>query len=176
MIVGVNHDAKASASNGNEASAIIPAETSVKAVDQTADQAKTEDTSAQESLREKVVENAIGAKGTPYLWGGNDLSVGVDSSGFVQAIYKEVGYGLPRTFELPRTSQAQKESLDEVSLDNLKPGDLIFYGSLEDNKINHVAIYIGEQKVIHAANMREGVIISDYDYRPILGAARVIKD
>ncbi len=107
-------------------------------------------------------------EGTPYLWGGDDLGVGVDSSGFAQAIYKEFGY------DLPRTAREQADVCREVSMDYLRSGDLIFYAGTEDNKVNHVGIYIGEEKIIHAKNARDGVIVEDINYRTPLRAGRVI--
>ena len=121
-------------------------------------------------LRETVVENAIQAEGTPYLWGGNDLSTGVDSSGLTQLIYKKVGY------DLPRTSREQADLCEEVSMNSLQKGDLIFYASSDDNEVNHVGIYIEEDKIIHAKNAREGVVIQDINYRKPLCAGRIIKD
>lgn len=122
------------------------------------------------SLRETVVEYAIQAEGTPYLWGGDDLSIGVDSSGFTQTIYKKIGY------DLPRTSKEQTDTCEEVSMDSLQEGDLIFYTSSVDNEVNHVGIYIGEDKIIHAKNAREGVVIQEINYRKPLRAGRVIAD
>jgi cell wall-associated NlpC family hydrolase len=122
------------------------------------------------SLRETVVEYAIQAEGTPYLWGGDDLSIGVDSSGFTQTIYKKIGY------DLPRTSKEQTDTCEEVSMDCLQEGDLIFYASSGDNEVNHVGIYIGEDKIIHAKNAREGVVIQEINYRKPLRAGRVIAD
>ncbi len=116
------------------------------------------------------MEYALGAQSAKYVWGGNDLSVGVDTGGFVQAIFRKMGY------ELPRTSREQAEEYDKISLEDLKPGDLIFYGRKDEQIINHVAIYIGEKKVIHASNKRDNIKISDYDYRPIISAARVITE
>jgi cell wall-associated NlpC family hydrolase len=123
-----------------------------------------------DSLREAIVQYATQAEGTPYLWGGADLSEGVDSSGFTQAIYQKIGY------DLPRTSREQASSCEEVSMDNLQPGDLIFYADTEDNITNHVGIYIGEDKIIHAKNARDGVTIQDINYRTPFGAGRVISD
>jgi beta-lactamase regulating signal transducer with metallopeptidase domain len=122
------------------------------------------------SLRETVVQYAIQAEGTPYLWGGDELSIGVDSSGFTQAIYKKIGY------DLPRTSKEQADICEEASMDSLQEGDLIFYATSGNNEINHVGIYIGEDKIIHAKNARDGVTIQDINYRTPLSAGRIITD
>lgn len=119
--------------------------------------------------REDVAEFALSCENVSYLWGGNDLSTGVDCSGFVQAVYKEFGY------DLPRVSGEQFKACEEVPLDQLLPGDLIFYAN-SDNSIMHNAIYIGNNQVIHASNMRDGVKISELDYRKPFAAGRIITD
>lgn len=111
-----------------------------------------------QSLREKAVSIALEAKGAPYLWGGNDLKTGTDCSGFVQAVYKELGY------DVPRTSREQYKVCTEVSLEDLLPGDLIFYSDEDTGEINHVAIYIGNGQVIHSKNSRDGVVVCDISY------------
>lgn len=86
---------------------------------------------------------------TPYVWGGNSLTKGVDCSGLVQQVYKQLG------INVPRTTYEQAKSGKIVSLNNLLPGDLIFYntGSSDPNGIgtlSHVAIYIGNGQIIEA--------------------------
>jgi hypothetical protein len=87
-----------------------------------------------------------------------------------RAIYKEFGY------DLPRTSSEQANICEMVSMDDLKPGDLIFYSNSQDEKVNHVGIYIGDDKVIHAKNAKVGVTIQDINYRTPLSAGRIISD
>lgn len=95
---------------------------------------------------------------TPYVWGGNSLSGGVDCSGLVQQIYKNLG------ISLPRTSYEQAKSGTAVSLGSLQPGDLVFYntGGKDPNGIgvvSHVSIYIGNGQVISALNTNSGIKI-----------------
>lgn len=136
--------------------------TAVEATD-----SKAKNVSDLDSLRAIVVDNAKQAEDTPYLWGGNDLAEGVDSSGFVQAIYEKSGYALPRT------SREMLKDCEEVAIDSLLPGDIIFYAG-SDDMVNHVGIYIGDDKIIHAANARVGVVIRDMNYRTPHSAGRVI--
>lgn len=110
------------------------------------------------SLGEQAVAIALEAKDTPYIWGGNDLNTGADSSGFVQAVYKKLGY------ELPRTSKEQYKACSEVSLDSLLPGDLVFYSTDGTDEITHVALYVGNGQIIHSKNLRDGVVICDIAY------------
>lgn len=97
----------------------------------------------------KAVSIAMQAQGTPYLWGGNSLSRGVDCSGLVQQVYKQLG------INLPRTTYEQAKQGKVVSTGALLPGDLVFYntGGGDPNGIgnlSHVGIYIGNGQIIHA--------------------------
>lgn len=120
------------------------------------------------SLRVNLINKAKDYLGGRYVWGGTSLGNGVDCSGFTQQIYAKFGY------YIPRTSSSQGASGRTISLSNLKPGDLIFYGS--GSHISHVAIYIGNEKIIHASNRRDGIKISYYKYRTPIKAVRYIND
>ena len=93
--------------------------------------------------------------GNPYVWGGTNLTSGADCSGFTMSIFKKYGISLPHH----AASQAQMGT--KVSLTDAQPGDLVFYGN---GYIDHVALYIGDGKIIHASNAATGIKISDYDY------------
>lgn len=92
--------------------------------------------------------------GTPYVWGGNSLSSGVDCSGLVQQIYRNLGVSIPRT------TYEQAKHGKVISVANIRPGDLVFYrpGSRGPE---HVGIYVGNGKIVHAANSRLGTITSN---------------
>lgn len=87
--------------------------------------------------------------GTPYVWGGNSLSKGIDCSGLVQQVYGQLGV------QVPRTTWQQAKHGKPVEMNSLRPGDLIFYRNL-----GHVGIYMGGGKFVHAANSKLGVITS----------------
>lgn len=89
--------------------------------------------------------------GTPYVWGGNSLTKGIDCSGLVQQIYRQLG------INVPRTTYEQAKSGRVVSVGDIRPGDLVFYGP--DN--HHVGLYIGNGQIVHAANTKLGVITSN---------------
>ena len=82
--------------------------------------------------------------GRPYVWGGTSLTKGADCSGFVLSVFRNYG------ISLPHSSRAQGNCGSAVSLNELKPGDLVFYGNRSG--INHVAIYVGGGQVVHASN------------------------
>lgn len=109
------------------------------------------------SLRSQIVGYALQFEGNPFAYGGCSLTKGADCSGFVQAVFKSQG------INLPRTSKQQAIGGKNIPLSDIKPGDLIFYN--KNGEINHVAIYIGNKKIIHASNPKSGIKISKYNYR-----------
>lgn len=113
-----------------------------------------------------LVNYALQFVGNPYSYGGSDLYSGVDCSGFTMKIFESFGYSLPHSAE----SQSYMGSY--VSLDNLQPGDLIFYGY--DGYICHVAIYIGNGQIVHAATSYEGITTASYQIMPIITARRIL--
>lgn len=119
-------------------------------------------------IRINLVNFAKDHLGEAYVWGGTRLGRGVDCSGFTQALYDLIGYNIPRT------SRSQATSGDTISASELKPGDLVFYGS--SSYINHVAMYIGNGRVIHASNHRDGIKISNMYYRSPVKYVRYIKN
>ncbi|MBP3200473.1 MAG: SH3 domain-containing protein [Lachnospiraceae bacterium] len=110
------------------------------------------------TLRTNIKNTAIKYIGGRYVWGGTSLGSGVDCSGFVQQIFKIYGV------KLPRTSRDQAKVGTAVSSGNKKVGDLIFYAN-SSGVIDHVAIYIGNNQIVHAANSKSGIKINNWDYR-----------
>lgn len=106
--------------------------------------------------------------GNRYVWGGTSLTKGTDCSGFTMSVYKNFG------ISLPHSSRAQANCGTKVSVSDVKPGDLIFYGN--GKRINHVAMYIGGGRVVHASNSRTGITISNLYYRSPVSAARILND
>lgn len=110
--------------------------------------------------------------GTPYAWGGNSLTNGVDCSGLVQQIYKHYGINLPRTtYDMIGEGQA-------VSIKGLRPGDLVFFDTNKNVKgADHVGIYLGNGKMIHAPRPGKGVEVvsmtSGYYVDAFMGGRRI---
>lgn len=94
--------------------------------------------------------------GIPYRWGGENVVDGMDCSGFVRAVYNLCG------LSIPRTSRDQYKAGDRVHKSELKDGDLVFFGAAED-KINHVGIYVGNGKFVHAPKRGEEIKITSVD-------------
>ncbi|MDD6037267.1 MAG: NlpC/P60 family protein [bacterium] len=108
-------------------------------------------------VRVSLVQYALQFVGRPYVWGGTSLTNGVDCSGFTMQVYAKFGV------YLPHSSRAQPNSGRTISASEAQPGDLFFYGS--GGRINHVAIYMGGGRVVHASNRRDGIKISNAYYR-----------
>ncbi|MDH6355783.1 cell wall-associated NlpC family hydrolase [Dysgonomonas sp. PH5-45] len=95
--------------------------------------------------------------GVPYRAGGMDKK-GTDCSGLTHTVFRKV-----YRKKLSRSSGDQaKNDVHKVSKKNLKTGDLVFFSTGKKNKINHVGIYLKNNKFIHASSSR-GVIISGLD-------------
>ncbi|MEU8783219.1 C40 family peptidase [Streptomyces sp. NPDC048637] len=103
--------------------------------------------------------------GKSYVLGSSGPS-SYDCSGLVQAAYKRVG------IDLPRVSQGQSTQGTQVGLDNLQPGDILYWGSA--GSAYHVAIYIGDGKFIGAQNSSTGIVERPLDYDMPTGAVRVL--
>lgn len=121
--------------------------------------------------RASVIEYAAQFLGTPYVYGGSTPS-GFDCSGFTSYVFKNtVG-------SIPRVAQAQFDATTRVSMDELLPGDLVFFGS-SPSSISHVGIYVGNNQFIHSPHTGDVVkydsLTGSYASR-FQGGGRVIFD
>ncbi len=108
-----------------------------------------------------VAEYALQFVGNPYVWGGTSLTKGADCSGFVMKVYEEFGVSLLHSSALQRKAGY---AVDGVK--NAQPGDLICYSG-------HIAIYIGDGQIVHAANSKKGIIVSKASYMKVLAVRRI---
>lgn len=109
--------------------------------------------------------------GVNYLWGGMSAEKGMDCSGFVKTVYALCG------MDLPRTSAEQYRQGAPVNQSELHAGDLVFFGQ---DQVNHVGIYLGEGKFIHAPQPKETIKIASLKEvsgrQKFLGARRILFD
>lgn len=119
--------------------------------------------SSADAKRQKVVAAALSKVGSRYVYGKTGPS-SFDCSGLTLYAYRQVG------ISLPHSSRSQSRVGKRVALNALKPGDLVFYYS----PISHVGIYIGNGKVVDAANRRTGVRVTSLKSMPLKAAVRVI--
>lgn len=108
-----------------------------------------------------VAEYALQFVGNPYVYGGTSLTEGADCSGFVMSVYENFGVSLPHSSAADRNQGYAVGSLEEA-----QPGDLICYSG-------HVALYIGDNQIVHASTAKTGIIVSRADYKKILAIRRI---
>ncbi len=128
----------------------------------------TYDEYKQVSYGENVIAMAMNYIGTPYRYGGSTPS-GFDCSGFTSYVYAQLGVSLNRT------AAGQMQNGYYVSLSELQPGDLVFFGS--GSYISHVGIYVGDGNMIHSPYSGRSVCIesiySSYFAPRLYGARRI---
>lgn len=112
-----------------------------------------------------IVAFAKAQVGDAYVSGGTGPNAW-DCSGLVQAAYRTAG------IDLPRVSQSQSTAGTQVSLDNLQPGDILYWGGA--GSAYHVAIYIGGGEFVGAQNSSTGTVQRSMDYDRPTGAVRVL--
>ncbi|MFE0946423.1 C40 family peptidase [Streptomyces mutabilis] len=103
--------------------------------------------------------------GDAYVTGGTGPN-SWDCSGLVQAAFKQVN------IDLPRVSQSQSTAGTQVSLDNLQPGDILYWGGA--GSAYHVGVYVGDGMFVGAQNSSTGVVQAPLSYDPPSGAVRVL--
>lgn len=91
-----------------------------------------------------VIFYALSMIGINYRWGGSTPQTGFDCSGFVMHVYQQIA-GLV----LPRDSYSMARVGEQVSSEDLRPGDLVFFNTLR-KPFSHVGIYLGEQRFVHS--------------------------
>ena len=120
----------------------------------------------------RVVSTALPYKGYRYIWGGTTPK-GFDCSGFTYYVFNKAGVKLPRSMSEQINSGARIKAAD------LRAGDLVYFQNTAKRGISHIALYIGNGKILHAANENTGVIISDlwsaYWAAHYAGSVRVLR-
>lgn len=130
----------------------------------------TYDISNLEGTRRDLVKYAMQFLGNPYVWGGNDPHTGADCSGFVRYVYKH-----NTDVYLPRVSYEQCYSGKKITSMEMRPGDLVFYAD-SAGTVGHVAMYIGNGTIIHAASQKSGIKLSAWNYRTPKFIRNVLED
>ena len=119
------------------------------------------------SIREKIVEIARSYIGKiPYKYGGKDKN-GIDCSGFVQMVLKEAGVCPTNT--ITNSTGMRQWGKEVVGLSNKRPGDIVCYNG-------HVAIYVGDNKIVDAGNSVKGISERSVNIMPIITIRNVIGD
>ena len=126
-----------------------------------------------QTLGQQIADFAQKYIGYNYTYGGQSPSTGFDCSGFMYYVYGQFGYGLYRT-----ASDQYKYNGVSVAQSNLKPGDLVFFATSGGTSVSHVGMYVGGGSFVHAANSRDGVILSSFSntywQSVFVGARRIV--
>ena len=109
----------------------------------------------------ELIEFAVQFVGNPYVRGGSSLTDGADCSGFVMAVYDHFGITLTHSTEIDQT-----EGIAVESIETAEPGDIICYQG-------HVALYMGDGLIVHAAGAATGIRIAPACYTDIITIRRI---
>lgn len=106
--------------------------------------------SSTDKERKRLISEARSWIGTPYAYGRAEKGRGTDCSGMIMSLFYGV-YGI----KLPRSSAMQHEFSRPVKFDKMQPGDLVFFTtSKNSSRVNHVGLYVGNGRMIHASSSR----------------------
>lgn len=119
--------------------------------------------------RESIVNYALQFLGNPYVYGGTNPNTGADCSGFTSYVMRNAA-----GISIPRTSYDQARVGKEITSAEMRPGDLIFYG--DGSTVSHVALYIGDGRIVHASTEKTGIKTSVWNYRKPLHIVNVLGD
>jgi cell wall-associated NlpC family hydrolase len=137
-------------------------ETDTEETDSAAEEAAADEgtvaADSESSVRQQLVAYALQFVGNPYRAGGNDPHTGADCSGFVRYVMAH-GAGI----SMNRSSREQAVQGTQISAAEMQPGDLLFYSN--GSRINHVAMYIGDGRIVHASTEKTGIKTSVWNYR-----------
>ncbi|HEY1996803.1 C40 family peptidase [Paraburkholderia sp.] len=104
-----------------------------------------------------VVVGALNMIGVRYRWGGDTPDSGLDCSGFVRYVFQDT-LGMA----LPRRAEEMSRVGEKVSMNDLKPGDLVFFNTMR-RTFSHVGIYIGDNKFVHSPSTGSTIRVDDLD-------------
>lgn len=122
----------------------------------------------------KIVAYTLQFVGGEYVWGGASPDVGFDCSGLMYYVYAQFGYSICRTAGI----QYAYSGTPVNSIEDLQPGDMVFFHHPDETTVAHVGMYIGDGFFVHAASRASGIkissITSEYYASNYIGAKRVI--
>jgi len=106
--------------------------------------------------RKRIVDIATRSLGTRYRYGGRNPKTGFDCSGLMHYVHKQ-GLGI----NIPRTAAEQRDQSRSIKYSQLKPGDMLFFKT--GKRTDHVGVYIGDRKFIHASTGSRRVKVAKMD-------------
>lgn len=125
-----------------------------------------------ERKADQIIQDGLNLRGAPYRFGAKAGTGYYDCSSFIQKVYRDNG------INLPRNSRQQYNFATKIKKSDIRKGDLVFFDTKRDDRIDHVAIYMGDNKLLHTYRVGIGVTVSNvsgYWKSRYVGAGRVIK-
>lgn len=123
------------------------------------------------SSAQEILINALSLTGIKYKYGGNSPETGFDCSGFVRYVFQQAA-----NLTLPHGARAISQIGQTVPVEQLRPGDLVFFNTLK-SAFSHVGIYLGNNRFIHAPSSGGGIHVvnmtDDYWSKRFNGARRI---
>ena len=123
------------------------------------------------SVAQEVLINALSLTGIKYKYGGNSPETGFDCSGFVRYVFQQAA-----SLTLPHGARALSQLGQAVPIEQLQPGDLVFFNTLKST-FSHVGIYLGDNRFIHAPSSGGGIHVvnmnDEYWAKRFNGARRI---
>ncbi|EHK2400697.1 bifunctional lysozyme/C40 family peptidase [Clostridium perfringens] len=119
-----------------------------------------------------IINEALKYKGWKYVFGGDNPNTSFDCSGLTQWCFKKAG------INLPRTAQEQYDIMQHITLDQAKPGDLVFFHGTYNTGayVTHVGIYVGNNKMYHAGDpIGYADLTENYWQKHLIGSGRIKK-
>ena len=104
------------------------------------------------SSRAAAAKKGLNYIGTPYVWGGDNISSGIDCSGFVKKLYGDIGINLPRT-----AAEQAKVGTPIQRLEDLRAGDRLYFWEKKRATIGHTGLYLGNGYFVHSSRGHNGV-------------------
>ena len=127
------------------------------AANNTAESQQHNDSDGWQARAHEILMSAFSLTGIKYKWGGSSPETGFDCSGFVRYVFQQAA-----NLTLPHGARALSQLGQQIPLDQLQPGDLVFFNTLK-SAFSHVGIYVGEGRFIHAPSSGGGIHIVNMD-------------
>lgn len=115
------------------------------------------DTSAWSDTAQEIMISALSLTGIKYKYGGSSPETGFDCSGFVRYVFQHAA-----NLTLPHGARALSQLGESVTMEQLQPGDLVFFNTLK-SAFSHVGIYLGDKRFIHAPSSGGGIHVVNMD-------------
>lgn len=116
-----------------------------------------ETTGVRPDITQEIMISALSLTGIKYKYGGSSPETGFDCSGFVRYVFQQAA-----SLTLPHGARALSRLGQAVSMDQLMPGDLVFFNTLK-SAFSHVGIYLGNRRFIHAPSSGGGIHVVNMD-------------